>query len=139
MQLLPLKVDAELAQHIKRGMKFEKTNNKSMFVRAAIIEKLLALGVEVPARLVEANDRAGKGGRKPGLAAEHAAHLAELAQDASLSSKPSTPGSAGIAAADKIAGLEAQSPDGPPPGPATKPSARRKPPVPPPSSGPKKQ
>jgi hypothetical protein len=67
MQLLPVKVRESLLAKIYQGMSRMRppTNNVSAFVRAAIVEKLTRLGIEVPDDLALALDRAGKGGRPP--------------------------------------------------------------------------
>ena len=62
-KLLAISVDSALIDEIDAGVPKSGAGSRSEFIRQAVVEKLSKLGIEIPAELIAAPSRAGKGGR----------------------------------------------------------------------------
>jgi Ribbon-helix-helix protein, copG family len=64
-KLLPIAVDEKFLRELDAGLTQAGYRNRSQFIRDAIIEKLIRLGVSLPKELALPPHRIGKGGGGP--------------------------------------------------------------------------
>ncbi|MEI8288793.1 MAG: ribbon-helix-helix domain-containing protein [Verrucomicrobiota bacterium] len=62
-KLIPIPASEDFIKELNSGFKKAGYDNRSQFIRDAILEKLARLGIDVPEKLALAPDRLGKGGR----------------------------------------------------------------------------
>lgn len=62
-KLIPVPASEDFIKELNSGFKRAGYDNRSQFIRDAILEKLERMGINIPKSLALAPDRLGKGGR----------------------------------------------------------------------------
>jgi hypothetical protein len=78
-KLLPIAVDENFLRELDAGLVRAGYRNRSQFIRDAIIEKLMRVGISLPKELALPPHRIGKGGGSPGKIRYPAHHSSEYA------------------------------------------------------------